>query len=133
VYWRTDRTVKNAIPNSLYIQLNAALSSRLPADTVYRQRAQAGWAWFQSTGMINGSNLVNDGVNLSTCRNNGDVTWTYNQGVLMNALTELNRLTGDAGALSAARRIGDAMTASTYLSPGGILREPNEPDACGGD
>jgi len=133
VWWKTDRRNKNAIENSLYIQLNAALSRRIPGDTVYRDRARAGWAWFQSTGMINGSNLVNDGVNLSTCRNNGDVTWTYNQGVLMNALTELNRLTGDAGALSTARRIGDAMTASSYLSPGGILREPNEPDACGGD
>ena len=133
VYWRTDRTVKNAIPNSLYIQLNAALSRRIPGDTVYRQRAQAGWAWFQSTGMINSSNLVNDGVNLNTCRNNGDVTWTYNQGVLMNALVQLNRLTGDANALATARRIGDAMTTSTYLSPNGILREPNESNTCSGD
>jgi hypothetical protein len=133
VWWKTDRKNKNAIENSLYIQLNAMLSRRIAGDTVYRSRAQAGWSWFQGTGMLNGSNLVNDGVNLSTCKNNGDVTWTYNQGVLMNALTELNRLNGDAGALAAARRIGDAMTASTYLSPGGILREPNEPDTCGGD
>jgi Glycosyl hydrolase family 76 len=133
VYWKTDRTVKNAIPNSLYIQLNAALSRRIGGDTVYRQRAQAGWSWFAGTGMLNGQNLVNDGLNLSTCKNNGDVTWTYNQGALINALVELNRLTGDAAALATARRIGDAMTASSYLSPGGILREPNEPDACGGD
>jgi predicted alpha-1,6-mannanase (GH76 family) len=133
VYWRTDKTVKNAIPNSLYIQLNAALSQRIAGDTVYRQRAQAGWAWFQSTGMLNSSNLVNDGVNLSTCKNNGDVTWTYNQGVLINALVQLNKLTGDANALATARKIGDALTTSGYLSPNGILREPNEPDACAGD
>ena len=133
VYWKTDRTVKNAIPNSLYIQLNAALAQRIPGDTAYHQRAQAGWTWFQSTGMLNSSNLVNDGVNLSTCRNNGDVTWTYNQGALMNALVQLNRLTGDANALATARRIGDAMTTSSYLSPGGILREPNESNTCSGD
>jgi uncharacterized protein YyaL (SSP411 family) len=133
VYWTTGRNVKNAIPNSLYIQLNAALSRRIPGDTVYRQRAQAGWAWFQSTGMLNSSNLVNDGVNLATCRNNGDVTWTYNQGVLINALVQLHRLTGDANALATARRIGDAVTTSTYLSPGGILREPNESNTCSGD
>jgi hypothetical protein len=132
VYWNTSRTSKNAISNSLYIQLNAALSKRIAGDTAYRQRALAGWSWFQSTGMLNGSNLVNDGVNLSTCRNNGDVTWTYNQGVLMNALVQLNRLTGDANALATARRIGDAMTTSSYLSPGGILREPNE-IGCSGD
>jgi len=133
VYWRTDKTVKNAIPNSLYIQLNASLSQRIGGDTVYRQRAQAGWSWFQSTGMLNSSNLVNDGVNLTTCKNNGDVTWTYNQGVLINALVQLNKLTGDANALATARRIGDALTTSGYLSPNGILREPNEPDACSGD
>jgi predicted alpha-1,6-mannanase (GH76 family) len=133
VYWTTGRTSKNAIANSLYIQLNAALSQRIAGDTVYRERARVGWSWFQTTGMLNGASLVNDGIDLGTCRNNGDVTWTYNQGVLMNALVQLNRATGDANALAAARRIGDALTASAYLSPGGILREPNEPDACGGD
>ena len=133
VYWKTDRTVKNAIANSLYIQLNAALSQRIGGDTVYRGRAQAGWAWFQTTGMINSSNLVNDGISMSTCRNNGDVTWTYNQGVLINALVQLNRLTGDAGMITVARRIADAATTSTYLNSNGILREPNEPDQCGGD
>ncbi|GAA2565752.1 glycoside hydrolase family 76 protein [Winogradskya consettensis] len=133
IYWKTDRTVKNAIANSLYIQLNAALSQRIAGDTAYRARAQAGWAWFQSVGMVNSSNLVNDGINLSTCRNNGDVTWTYNQGVLINALVQLNKLTGDTNALTVARRIGDAATSSSYLNPNGILREPNEPDQCSGD
>ncbi|MGW4946221.1 glycoside hydrolase family 76 protein [Actinoplanes sp. NPDC004185] len=133
IYWRTDRTVKNAVANSLYIQLNAALSLRISGDSVYRGRAQAGWTWFQSTGMLNSSNLVNDGLNLSTCRNNGDVTWTYNQGVLINALVQLNRLTGDANALTVARRVADAATTSTYLNNNGILREPNEPDQCSGD
>ncbi|MBM2616538.1 glycosyl hydrolase [Actinoplanes sp. LDG1-06] len=133
IYWKTDRASKNAIQNSLYIQLNAALSQRIAGDTVYRQRAQAGWAWFKTTGMLNSSNLVNDGINMTTCRNNGDVTWTYNQGVLINALVQLNKLTGDADALATARRIGDALTSSGYLSPGGIMREPNEPDTCSGD
>ncbi|MGA5300868.1 glycoside hydrolase family 76 protein [Nucisporomicrobium flavum] len=133
IYWSTGRTVKNAIANSLYIQLNAALSLRIGGDTVYRGRAQAGWAWFQGSGMINSSNLVNDGLNLSTCRNNGDVTWTYNQGVLINALVQLNRLTGDSNALTVARRVADAATTSTYLNSNGILREPNEPDQCSGD
>jgi hypothetical protein len=133
VYWSTARTYKNAISNSLYIQLDAALSRRIPGDTVYRQRAQAGWAWFQSTGMLNSSNLVNDGISMSTCRNNGDVAWTYNQGALMNALVQLNKVTGDANVLATARRIGDAMVNSSYLSPGGILREPNESATCSGD
>ncbi|RVX45970.1 glycosyl hydrolase family 76 [Nonomuraea polychroma] len=133
VYWKTDRLTKNAIANSLYIQLNAALSYRIPGDQTYRQRAQAGWSWFQSTGMINSSNLVNDGINMSTCRNNGDVAWTYNQGVLVNGLVQLNKLTGDTNALAVARRIADAATTSPSLNPGGILREPCESNGCGSD
>jgi hypothetical protein len=133
VWWNTSKQNKNAIENSLYIELNAMLSQRISGDTAYKGRAQAAWSWFQSTGMVNGSNLVNDGVNLSTCKNNGDVTWTYNQGVLIDGLVQLNKLTGDANALAVARKIGDSMTTSTYLSPGGILREPNEPDTCSGD
>jgi hypothetical protein len=133
VWWSTARSSKNAIENSLYIQLNAELSQRISGDTAYRGRAQQAWTWFQGTGMLNGSNLVNDGVNLSTCKNNGDVTWTYNQGVLIDGLVQLNKLTGDANALTVARRIGDAMTTSGYLSPNGILREPNESDSCNND
>jgi hypothetical protein len=133
VWWSTARTSKNAIENSLYIQLDAELSKRISGDTTYRNRAQQAWTWFQGTGMLNGSNLVNDGINLSTCKNNGDVTWTYNQGVLIDGLVQLNKLTGDANALAVARRIGDAMTTSGYLSPGGILREPNESDSCNND
>ncbi|WP_229715920.1 glycoside hydrolase family 76 protein [Mangrovihabitans endophyticus] len=133
VYWKTDRAGKNAIENSLYIQLNAELSVRLGGNATYRQRAQAGWDWFRGTGMLNSGDLVNDGIDMNSCRNNGDVTWTYNQGVLINALVQLNRLTGDASTLATARRIADAMVHSSYLSPGGILREPNESDSCTGD
>jgi glycosyl hydrolase family 76 len=133
VWWKTDKKGKNAIENGLYVQLNAMLSQRIPGDTVYRSRAQAGWSWIQSTGLINGSSLVNDGIKLSTCRNNGDTTLTYNQGVLINGLVQLNKLTGDAGALAAARKIGDAMTTSSYLSPNGIMHDPLEGDVCGGD
>jgi hypothetical protein len=133
VYWKTDKLVKNAITNSLYIHLNAALSRRTPGDTTYRQRAQAGWTWFSSVGLINSSSLVNDGVNLGTCRNNGDVAWTYNQGALINALVELNGLTGDSASLATARRVADAATTSSRLNAGGITREPCEVGDCGGD
>jgi predicted alpha-1,6-mannanase (GH76 family) len=130
VWWRTERTYKNAITNSLYVQLNAALHNRTPADTTYLARAKAGWAWFSGSGMINGAHLVNDGVDTATCRNNGGEVWTYNQGVPLAALAELHRADNDPALLGQARALADASTTDTGLNPNGILREPCELLSC---
>jgi predicted alpha-1,6-mannanase (GH76 family) len=132
VWWSTARSYKNAITNELYIQINAALHNRIGGDTEYLRRANAGWSWFSASGMINSGNLVNDGLT-SGCANNGQPAWSYNQGVLLNALVELNRATGNAGLLTRARQLASASTTNTGLNPGGILREPCEPSNCGAD
>jgi predicted alpha-1,6-mannanase (GH76 family) len=133
VWWSVARDYKNAITNALYVQVNAAVHNRLPGDAEYLRRARAGWAWYAGSGMINSANLVNDGLTLGSCVNNGRPVWSYNQGVILDALVELNRATGDAALLTRARQLADASTASTGLNPGGILRDPCEPANCGAD
>src|SRR5213078_920296 len=108
------------------------LHNRVPGDTTYLARARAGWTWFSGSGMINSSNLVNDGLDLSTCANNGAPVWTYNQGVPLTALTELYRATGDASLLTKARTMASASTTNGSLNPGGILRDPGETAGGGG-
>ncbi|WP_405591389.1 glycoside hydrolase family 76 protein [Streptomyces sp. NBC_01190] len=130
VRWAEDSTYKNAITNELFLQLTAALHNRLPGDTTYLTRARNEWNWFQQSGMINGDHMVNDGLNAS-CANNGQPTWTYNQGVVLGGLTELYRATGDSGLLTTARTLAGAST--TRLSTNGVLREPGEGDGCTGD
>ena len=132
VWWSVARNYKNAITNALYIQVNAALHNRIAGDTAYLARARTGWAWYAGSGMINSANLVNDGLT-STCANNGQPAWSYNQGVILHALVELHRATGDAAVLSRARQLATASTTNATLNPGGVLREPCEPSNCAGD
>lgn len=133
VWWNTSKGYKNAITNELYLELNARLHNYLPGDTTYLGRAQQEWSWFSASGMINGSHLINDGLDTSSCQNNNQVTWTYNQGVVLGGLAELYDATGQSSLLDAAQQIANAATSSTYLNPGGILREPCEGGDCGGD
>jgi predicted alpha-1,6-mannanase (GH76 family) len=131
-YSHKERRYKNAITNELYIKLNASLHNRLPGDTTYLDRAQQGWQWFAQSGMINGNSRINDGLT-DDCKNNNDTEWTYNQGVILGALVELHRATGDASLITKARAIADATIASDGLNPNGILREPCEAWGCGAD
>lgn len=130
VWWSTAKTYKNAIPNELYLKLNAALHNRIAGDTTYLSRAQTEWTWFKGSGMINSSNLINDGLT-SACANNGQTTWTYNQGVILDGLAELSRAVGDSSLLGTAETIANA--AISNLTVNGILTEPNAGSACGGD
>ncbi|MEU9532295.1 glycoside hydrolase family 76 protein [Streptomyces sp. NPDC048213] len=130
VRWNTDGNYKNAITNELFLRLTAALHNRIPGDTVYLERAKNEWDWFRQSGMINGDRMINDGLD-GNCANNGQPTWTYNQGVVLGALTELHRATGDAGLLTTARGLADAST--VRLQTDGVLREPGEGDSCSGD
>lgn len=122
---------KNAISNEQYVRLTAALHNRIPGDEKYLKKALDSWEWFRDSGMINTDNLVNDGLaegGNGTCSNNGQTTWTYNQGVILGGLTELYRATNDEEYLDKAKEIADAAVASEYLNPDGILTEPCDAD-----
>src|SRR5579859_1661056 len=127
VWWSDAKTYKNAITVELYVKLSAAYYNRTKNST-YLTRAQTGWNWFMNSGMINSSNLVNDGLTL-TCQNNGQPTWTYNQGVILGAAAELYRATGNSTYLSQAQPIANAAMTNLINTQTGALRE----NACESD
>ena len=108
---------KNAITNELFFSLGVRLSAVYArrcrsAETEREDKvteatardcdaaaytgswAQAELDWFVSSGMINSSSLVNDGLDTfathpEVCMNNQRTAYTYNQGVLLSGLGEL--------------------------------------------
>jgi predicted alpha-1,6-mannanase (GH76 family) len=123
VWWNTSRTYKNAIPNELFLSIAAKLANRTSgsASASYLNWAQQEWTWFKNSGMINGQNLINDGLNSSNpnaCTNNGGTTWSYNQGVILGGLVELYRANNDPQAEAIAN------AAIAHLAQNGILTDP---------
>jgi predicted alpha-1,6-mannanase (GH76 family) len=133
IWWSKDKTYKNAIANELFLSVAAHLANRVaPTERGnYLSWANREWTWFQQSGMINSQNLINDGLDLSTCKNNGQNTWTYNQGVILGGLVELDRAQRSPQLLSTAHTIADA--AITHLSDSnGVLHDTCEAN-CGAD
>jgi predicted alpha-1,6-mannanase (GH76 family) len=127
LWWTTGRTYKNAIPNELFLLLATRLHQHSAAGGKGRDYlgwAKREWEWFQASGMIGPAGLINDGLT-SDCRNNGGVTWTYNQGVILGGLAALYEITDDRGYLEQGETIADAVLRD-LTSPEGILVEPCE-------
>jgi predicted alpha-1,6-mannanase (GH76 family) len=146
LWWSKDRTYKNAIPNELFLSVAARLHERTPGDTVgggsgpqhrsYIDWANREWQWFKSSGMINPSHLVNDGLVITgkTCQNNGQNTWTYNQGVIVGALADMYRITRDTSYLIQAEAIAGANIMANTDNKGILYEKGCEPgDSCDAD
>ena len=128
IWWQKRAVYKNAVTNELFLLVAAALHNHVANDAgpgSYLDWAQREWQWFSKSGLINGSNLINDGLN-DACANNGQTTWTYNQGVILGALVEMYVATGDASFLTRAESLADASTAA-LVDANGVFRE-----SCGG-
>lgn len=120
IWWDTGRTYKNAITNELWLTF-VMLMYAASRETEYLNWGNKAWSWFKSSGMINSENLVNDGLT-SSCQNNGETTWTYNQGVFLSALANLY-LFGSQDINLEAQGYATAQAVSSSLTTNGILKE----------
>jgi predicted alpha-1,6-mannanase (GH76 family) len=137
IYWASAKAGsdglknKNAIPNSLFLQVAAKLHQRTPGDAgagSYLDWAQREWGWFKGTGMLTAKGLVVDTLDsLTTCKPTGP-TFTYNQGVLVGGLVDLATGAGDATLLDQATAVAHA-TMTMMIDGNGTLKEA----PCGGD
>jgi len=135
VWWNRARTYKNSVTNELFFAVATGLYLETKNQT-YLEWAQKEWKWFSTIGLINGDSTVNDGLDTATCKNNRQTVWTYNNGVILGALVELNAAAPNPALLASAQAIADAtINPSNKLVTGsGILQESCEPSkSCDGD
>lgn len=129
VWWDHAHTYKNAITNELFMDVAARLYG-VTGATPYRDWAEQSWRWFDGSGMIAESQAVNDGLD-ACCRNNDGAPYSYNQGVILDALRHMSHLTGDARLLDRAARIARQAIAAGATPDGGFAeaREPMSVDS----
>lgn len=118
IYWKKGLPYKSAISNELFMLLGTRLALR-DNKTYYQSWALKEWNWFSQTGMINELSLVQDGVRENCIA--GGRHYTYNQGVILAALVDLFKLTGDKQYTILADKI--ALAAIQNMStPEGVLK-----------
>lgn len=93
IWWSKDRVSNSAISNQLFLAVAASLANRVGGHQ-YRDVAQKQVDWLLSSGMMNDNSTFNDGLDISTCKLTGPV-YSYNQGVILGACVEMQKLTGE--------------------------------------
>lgn len=131
IWWDKNHTYVNAIANELFLSVAAHLANRSAKGSHYLAWAQREWDWFKASGMINSQSTINDGLDLITCENNDGIIWSYNQGVILGALVELDLASPDPILLLLGQEIATAAI-FTLVDQNGILHDRCEP-SCGAD
>ncbi|KAF7319902.1 Six-hairpin glycosidase [Mycena kentingensis (nom. inval.)] len=121
VWWSSARDYKNSITNELFLLISAVGAINFPGTTKFLTNAQRSRNWIKSSALRNAQGLFNDGLVTSTCANNGQTTWTYNQAVIGAGLGALYATTRDTTLLTDAELTFDA--AISRLQSNNILKE----------
>ncbi|KAK3082257.1 hypothetical protein LTS18_007813 [Coniosporium uncinatum] len=129
IYWRQHAPQLNtAISNALFISTAAHLANRIPErKNYYLSWAKKNWEWFEKAGNIRSHWLVQDALNTEpgqNCKPQGGY-YTYNQGVILGALIELNRAHPNKTYLKTANKIATAAI-NLLTDPQKIIHEGGE-------
>ncbi|KAF1927647.1 glycoside hydrolase family 76 protein [Didymella exigua CBS 183.55] len=130
IFWSWKKDYMNAIANELFLSTAAHLANRAQNKDTYVEWAELTLQWFLNSGMINDQGTINDGLT-EGCANNGFQTWSYNQGVILGGLVELNKAAPNDTYLPLASKIAKAAI-EKLSDDNGVIHDVCEP-GCGGD
>ena len=66
------------------------------------------FAWIKNTELINDKNLINDGINLNTCKNNYEQIFSYNQCIIPYVMIKIGILQNNSELIVKGKNIIDA-------------------------
>ncbi|KAJ7629336.1 glycoside hydrolase [Mycena rosella] len=121
---------QTAITNELFLLVSATGAINFPSNSAYLTNANLARNWIKNSQLRNSQGLFNDGLVTSTCANNGQTTWIYNQGVIASGLGALYAVTRDGTLLDEAEVTLDA--AIQLLTSNSILKESCDDPVSGG-
>ncbi|KAN0090859.1 glycoside hydrolase [Tylopilus felleus] len=134
VWWSSAHTYKNAITNELFLLTSAQAYTRTGnKNETYLQNALKEYKWLMNSGMQGTDGLFNDGLDSTTCKNNGQTTWTYNQAVVSSGLGALYVADGRSNkTLLAQAQVSLDATMHSALTDNDILKESCDDAQAGG-
>ncbi|OHS98496.1 glycoside hydrolase [Tritrichomonas foetus] len=122
LFWKKNPlSYKSAISNSLFNLLSSRLYE-ITGDKSYSDWFIKSMNWFFDSGIIDGTNMVKDGLN-DDCNPTGQC-YTYNQGCCIGSLIMATRLTGNNAYLAKAEQIAQASMKTLVVD--GVLSDINE-------
>ncbi|OQE31400.1 hypothetical protein PENSTE_c001G01437 [Penicillium steckii] len=129
IYWNPTDSYINAITNELFLAVAAQLANRVPSKkTEYVRWAIKEWDWFTAQGFFGQNHTINDGL-LDNCENNGATVWSYNQGVVLGGLVELNKAAPNDTYLESANTIAKAAI-DTLADSNHVIHDWCETSSC---
>lgn len=94
LWWYKEHSYVNATNNELHFSVAAHLANRCPSKRYsHTSIAEQAFYWLYGSGMITSSGNIKDGLLVEKMPGNTEIVWSYNQGVILSALTELARAT----------------------------------------
>lgn len=124
-WWDKNHTAVNSINNELYLAVGASLANRVSGKQSYYGAYATNQAdWLLGAGLMNSNSTFVDGFTVPGCAPEGDF-WSYNQGVILGALVEMNKLTNNSTYLNTAAAI--AQGTLDHLTTNGILIDSGAP------
>ena len=134
LYWKKELEFKGSISNGLALtlatRLHLAGTKEVNGKTALRWAISI-WDWMIKSKLINSNGNMQDGIRFKNGKESiTKNVWTYNQGVVLTGLVNLNKITGEKHYIKSAHDLAKATVKNMTNSDLVLVEKRCEPDKC---